>query len=123
MHTATSIPDDANCKFSLLLLLSMEPWAMAKKTSKLVWQCHQHLPRVLHQSHLHLPGNKGDNEMIAEVVHTSPGICLTAEENLSMETIDEGCATSHHHLKWCLLLPNEVGRMRSVGLHSISGNK
>jgi hypothetical protein len=25
--------------------------------------------------------DKGDNEMILEAVHRSPGICLTAEEN------------------------------------------
>ena len=27
--------------------------------------------------------DKGDNEMIPGAVHRSPGICLTAEENLS----------------------------------------
>ena len=28
--------------------------------------------------------DKGDNEMILGAVHRSPGICLTAEENLGM---------------------------------------
>ena len=31
--------------------------------------------------------DKGDNEMIPGAVYRSPGICLTAEENLSQETV------------------------------------
>ena len=74
-------------------MLSTEPWAAAKKkkTLKLVWQYHHllswfsangHLSRVSRQSHLS-SNNKGDNVMKPGVVHRSPGIYLTAEENLS----------------------------------------
>ena len=51
--------------------------------------------------------------MILGTVHRSPGIYLIAEqnlENLSYETIDEGCATSHR-LQLDPLPPNEVGRI------------
>ena len=54
--------------------------------------------------------DKGDNEMIPGAVHRSSGIYLIAVENLRLETVDEGCATSHR-LKWGPLLPNEVGRI------------
>ena len=52
-------------------------------------RCHQflpgflvedHLPRVSRQSRLS-DNDKGDNDIIPEAVQTSPGICLTAEEN------------------------------------------
>ena len=38
-----------------------------------------HLPRVLHQSRLSA-NNKGDNEMLPETVHRSPGIYPATEE-------------------------------------------
>ena len=66
----------------------MEPWAVAKKSFKLVWRCHQllsgflakvHLLRVSRQSHVSA-NDKGDNEMIPGAVHISPGIYLTVEE-------------------------------------------
>ena len=41
-----------------------------------------HLPRLSLQSRL-LVNDKGDNEMILGAVYRSPGIYLTAEENLS----------------------------------------
>ena len=50
------------------------------------------LPRVSRLS----ANDKGDNEMIPGTVHISPAIYLTAEENLSQETFDEDCATSHY---------------------------
>ena len=48
--------------------------------------------------------------MILGAVHRYPGIYLTAvenPENLSKETVEEGCVTSHR-LKWGL---NEVDRI------------
>jgi hypothetical protein len=69
----------------------MEPWAAGKKNFKLAWQCCQllseilangHLPQVSHQSCLSA-NDEGDNKMVPGAVHRSPGICLTAEENLS----------------------------------------
>ena len=54
-----------------------------------------------------------DNEMIPGVVHRSPGICLTAEENPGkpqLETVDEYSATSHS-LKWRSLSANEIGKI------------
>ena len=81
-----------------------DPWLGAEKNFKLVWRCHQllsgflakgHLPRVSRQSRWSI-NNKNHNEMMLGAVHTSPGICLTAEENLSLETVWwRGCATSH----------------------------
>jgi hypothetical protein len=56
-----------------------------QKCLMLVWRYHQLLPRFLAKGHLprvsrqsSLSANDG---MIPEVVHRSPGICLTAEEN------------------------------------------
>ena len=67
-------------------LLTMEPWAAAKKSFKLVWRCHQFLSGFLAKGYLpqsvtSVANDKGDNEMILEAVHRSFGICLTAEEN------------------------------------------
>ena len=70
------------------ILLSMEPWAAAKKRFKLVAVppapvrslANTHLPRESCQSRLSA-NYKGDNEMISGTVLRSPGICLTAEEN------------------------------------------
>ena len=36
---------------STICLLSMEPWAAAKKSFKLVWQCHQLLSGFLAKGH------------------------------------------------------------------------
>ena len=69
--------------------------------------------------------DKGDNEMILGAVHRSPGICLTAEENLDTLRLrktsarrqsDEVCATSHR-LKWGPKI-----KMKSVRSQSTSGN-
>ena len=69
---------------------------MRPKSFRLVWRCNQflsgflnkyHLPRVLRQSRLSTNA-KGDNEMIPDDVHRSPGIYLTAEEN-SVSSIQE----------------------------------
>ena len=56
-------------------LLSMEPWAAAKKT---FIQCGG-APNVA--SVTSIANDKGDNKMILGAVHRSPDICLTAEEN------------------------------------------
>ena len=71
-----------------------------------------HLPRMSHQSRLSA-NDKGDHEIFLGAEHKSPGIYLTAEENpenLSLESVDEGCATSHR-LKWGPFPTDEVGRI------------
>ena len=58
--------------------------------------------------------DKADNEMIPGAVHRSPGICLTAEENLGKthlgDRLMKGYATSHP-VKWGPFPPNEVDRI------------
>ena len=63
----------------------MEPWAAAKKLydsvmvpSGPVWVPRQ---RPLAPSATSVANDKGDNEMILEIVHIFPGISFTAEEN------------------------------------------
>jgi hypothetical protein len=59
--------------------------------NQLVWRCHQHLSGFLAKRPLapsvasvtSVANDKVDNEMILGPVYRSPGICLTAEENLS----------------------------------------
>ena len=67
---------------TLSCMLSMEPWAVAKKSFRLVWRCHQllsgflsndHLPRMRHQSRLSA-NDESDSEKILEAVHRSPDI-------------------------------------------------
>ena len=53
--------------------------------------------------------DKGDNKILLGTVHRSPGIYFTVEENLSWETVDEGCVTSHR-LKWSPLPTNNFCR-------------
>ena len=79
-----------------------------------VWWCQQLLSGFLAKCHLprvsRLSANyKCDNYMIPGTVHRSPNIFLTAEKNLSKETVDESCTTNHRL------------RMRSIGSHSTSG--
>ena len=74
-----------------MVLLSMEPWAAAKKKKNLSFSVV--VPpapvRVPSQRPLapsvasvtSVANDKGDNEMILGAVHRSPGIRLTAEEN------------------------------------------
>ena len=69
-------------------LLSMEPWPAEKNAFKLVRRCHQLLSELLAKGHFpechvvtSVANDKDDNEMIPGVVHRSPVICLTAEEN------------------------------------------
>ena len=65
-------------------LLSMEPWAEAKKLSVSVAVPSAPVPKATCPSVASVTlvaNDKGDNEMILEAVHRSPGICLTAEEN------------------------------------------
>ena len=67
------------------LLLSIEPWAGASKSFKLVWRCTSFSPgswpKATSPSVTSVANDKGDNEMIPGAVHRSPGICVTAEEN------------------------------------------
>ena len=96
-------------------LFSMEPWAVAKKLSVSVVVPPAPV-RVPSQSLLapNVANDKGGNEMILGVVHRSPGICLTAEENPRKPQLRnrlmKGCANSHR-LKWGPFPPNEVGRI------------
>ena len=86
-----------------------------RKCFTLVWRCHQLLSGFLAKGHLlqvsrQSANDKGDNEMILGTVHRCPGICLTGEENLSSETVCEGCAT--------VIASNGV--LPSLGSHSTS---
>ena len=68
----------------------MEPWAAAKKKLSVSVAVPPAPVRVPSQRPLapsvasvtSVTNDKGDNEMILGDVHRSPGICLTAEENL-----------------------------------------
>ena len=66
-------------------LLSIEPWAAAKKllASVAVPPVPVRVPsqRPLVPSVTPVANDKGNNEMILGAVHRSPSICLTAEEN------------------------------------------
>ena len=63
-----------------------------------------HYLLVLRQSHL-LAKDKNNNKMPPVAVHRFPDICHKAEENPSLETVDETCTTSQR-LKWGSLPPN-----------------
>ena len=63
-----------------------------QKSYMLVWRCHQLLFAILANCHLHkfsqlLANEKGNNEVKLVTVLGSPGIYLTAEENLSLRTV------------------------------------
>ena len=71
-------------------MLSMEPWAAAKKKFQPKWRSHQllfgflakgHLSQVPRQSRISA-NNKGDNEIIQGTVQKSPGIYLAANKSL-----------------------------------------
>ena len=67
-------------------LLSMEPWAAAKKACVAVPPAPVRVPRQRPlapsvASVTSVANDKGDNEIILRAVHSSPGICLTAEQN------------------------------------------
>ena len=71
-----------------------------------------HTIRVSRQSLLSA-NDKGDNEMVRGLCTDLLAFTLKlrkTRENLSQETIDEGCATSYH-VKWSSLLQNEIGRI------------
>ena len=71
------------------LLLSMEPWAVAKKKLLVSVAVPADPVRVPSQRPLSpsvtpvmlIANDKGNNEMILGAVHRSPDICLTAEDN------------------------------------------
>ena len=74
-----------NCGQIKMVLLPMEPWAAAKKALS---QCSGatssfQVPnqRPLVPSVTSVTNDEGDNEMIPEAVHRSPGIFLAAEES------------------------------------------
>ena len=60
------------------VLLSMEPWAAAKKALSYCGGATSSCQSVA--SVTSVANDKGYNEMILGAVHSSPGICLTAEE-------------------------------------------
>ena len=67
----------------------METWAVAKKKLSVnvppapAWVPSQRPLAPSVASVTSVANDKGDNEMVLKAVHRSPGICLTAEENLS----------------------------------------
>ena len=66
----------------------MEPWGLRPKkfqTSVAVPPAPVRVPsqRPLAPSVASVANDKDDNEMVLGAAHRSPGICLTAEENLS----------------------------------------
>ena len=62
----------------------MEPWAAAVVVPPApIWVLIQRPLALSVTSVTSVANDKGDNEMVLGVVHRSPGICLTAEENLS----------------------------------------
>ena len=67
-------------------LLSSEPWTAAKKVLSSVGvppvPVRDPSRRPLAPSVTSVANDKSDNEMIPGAVHRSPGICLTAKENL-----------------------------------------
>ena len=74
--------------FNIEDLLPMEPWAAAKKklsVSVAVPPAPVRAPsqRPLAPSVTSVANDKGGNEMITGAVHRSPGVYLTAEENLN----------------------------------------
>ena len=82
------------------------------KSFKLMWRYIQFLSGFLAKVYFsqvsrQSPNDKIDNEIILGTMYRSSGIYLTVEENLSQETVDEGCATNHR-FKWGPLPPNEV---------------
>ena len=95
--------------------LSMEPWAAAKKSLKLVWRVPDQRPLTSSVTSVTSVANdKGDNEMIPGAVHRSTVICLTAEENPGKlqlgDRLIKRCANSPR-LKWNPLPPKEVSRV------------
>ena len=108
-------------------LLSMEPWAAAKKNFQLVWRCHQLQSRILPlapsvASVANDKGEKGDNEIILGAVYRSPGICLTAEEKprkpqLGNRLMKGLYNQSSPKLGYLFL------QMRSVGSQTMSGRE
>ena len=101
-------------------MLSMEPWAAAKKKLLVCVAVPPAPVLVPSQRPLSLSvksissvaNDKGDNEMVPGAVHRSPGICLTAEENSGKpqagDLLMKGCADKHR-LKWGPFPLNEVG--------------
>ena len=67
-----------------MFLMSMEPWAAAKKTFSVppapVRGPSLRTLALSVASVTSVANDKGDNVMILGAVHRSPGICLTAEE-------------------------------------------
>ena len=113
----------------LCVLLSMEPWAAAKKNFQLVWRYHQlvsgflakgHLPRVSHQSHQSL--------MIRVIMRRSWGCAQISwhlpysrgkpQKTTARRPSDEGAVGP-------VIASNGVPflQMRSVGSHSTSGRE
>ena len=64
-------------------LLSMESWAASKEALSPVWVSSQRPLAQSVASVTSVANDSGDYEMILGDMHRSPGICLTAEENLS----------------------------------------
>ena len=98
----------------------MEPWGLRPKkfqTSVAVPPAPVRVPsyRPLARSVgsvMSVANDKGDSEMVLGAVHRSPGICLTAEENLRKPQLGDRLMKGLScRLKWSPFPPNEVGRI------------
>ena len=112
--TSKSLCRDLPDLQSPLGLLSIGP-LLQPKSFKLIWRCPQLLSGSLAKDHVHRC-----QLMIRAIMKLYRGLCsdllaFTSQlrklpENLSQETVDEGCTTSHR-LKCVPLLPNEICRI------------
>ena len=98
----------------------MEPWGLRPKKFQTSVAVSPAPVRVPSQRSLapsvasvtSVANDKDDNEMILGAVHRSPGICLTAEENLRKPQLGDRLMKGLScRLKWSPFPPNEVGRI------------
>ena len=93
-------------------LLSMEPWAAAKKAQTSVAVSPSPVrvssQRPLTPSGTSVANDKDDNEIIPGAVHRSPGICLMAEET------PKKCKLRDSLMKWlCNQSSPQIGSLSS----------
>ena len=110
-----------------LILLSMEPWAAAKKSFKVVWQGHQllsgflakgHLPQchVRHICRLMWVKMRSYRQLWTGLV-ALPYSWGKPRKTSARRPSDKGCATSYH------FIGSFNSKMTSVGSNSMSGRE
>ena len=62
------------------LLLSMEPWAVAKKNFQFVWRCHQLVSGFLAKGHLPRVSRQSRRSLMIRVIMKSWGLCTISWE-------------------------------------------